>query len=95
LEHGSGNDCEAVARRLYPEVDEALCWLNKWGPARMTGTGSCVFVDFETDAEAEAVQAQIPLKWHGFVTEGLNVSPLISAMNGLEDSQSDKTDSQH
>ena len=83
LEYGSGNDCEAIARKLYPEVDEALLWLNKWGPAKMTGTGSCVFLAFESMKEAELVQKLVPAKWAAFVSEGLNDSPLLEAVDRL------------
>ncbi|MFT7688729.1 MAG: 4-diphosphocytidyl-2-C-methyl-D-erythritol kinase [Candidatus Azotimanducaceae bacterium] len=83
LEVGSGNDCEAVARKLYPEVDLALVWLYQWGPAKMTGTGSCVFLDFSTKEEAEEVGKAVPVKWNAFVTEGLNESPLLAAVASL------------
>lgn len=82
LEVGSGNDCEAIARKLYPEVDQALIWLNQRGPAKMTGTGSCVFLDFETKHEAEAVKGEVPEKWQSFITEGLNQSPLFADLPG-------------
>src|SRR5690606_30286383 len=41
---GAGrNDCVASVRRRYPEVAEALDWLDEFGDARLTGTGACVF----------------------------------------------------
>ena len=33
------NNCEALVRRLYPEVAKALDWLLQYAPARLTGTG--------------------------------------------------------
>ncbi|MEO2173892.1 MAG: 4-(cytidine 5'-diphospho)-2-C-methyl-D-erythritol kinase [bacterium] len=86
LEQGSGNDCEAVARKLYPEVDKAILWLNKWGPAKMTGTGSCVFLDFDSKNEAEAVCREVPEKWHVFIAEGLDESPLLRKVKLLKES---------
>jgi 4-diphosphocytidyl-2-C-methyl-D-erythritol kinase len=77
---GGRNDCEAVVRRRYPEVAAALDWLNTFSPSRMTGTGACVFAAFATAAEAEAVAARIPAPWSGFVTRGVNRSPLQIAM---------------
>ncbi len=71
---------------LYPEVDRAILWLNNWGPARMTGTGSCVFLDFESKSEAEAVRGKIPENWHAFVAEGLDESPLIQEVNAITES---------
>jgi 4-diphosphocytidyl-2-C-methyl-D-erythritol kinase len=37
------NVCEPVVRRRYPEVSEALDWLSGHAPARMSGTGACIF----------------------------------------------------
>nr|VFK10601.1 MAG: 4-diphosphocytidyl-2-C-methyl-D-erythritol kinase [Candidatus Kentron sp. LPFa]VFK27177.1 MAG: 4-diphosphocytidyl-2-C-methyl-D-erythritol kinase [Candidatus Kentron sp. LPFa] len=89
----TGNDCQAVARQRYPEVNAALEWLSKFGPARMTGTGSCVFAPFRRFEEAEQVRSRLPNKgknetgdreiphtegWLGFVARGRNRSPLFA-----------------
>jgi 4-diphosphocytidyl-2-C-methyl-D-erythritol kinase len=76
LEGGGRNDCEAVVSTLYPPVKQALLWLNQFAAARMTGTGSSVFADFETSAQAEEVLAQLPDSLKGFIARGQNVSPL-------------------
>ena len=83
LEHGARNDCEIVVRELYPEVDEVLLWLNKWGPAKMTGTGSCVFLRFDSRFEAESVARQVPELWTTFVAQGLDKSPVVSELAQL------------
>jgi len=81
LHSGAGqNDCEGVVRRRYPEVGAALDWLDAFSPARMTGTGGCVFAAFESEADAEAVAAQVPANWCGLVARGINCSPLLTAM---------------
>ena len=72
------NDCEALVRRLYPEVDRALNWLNERAKARLTGTGSAVFAAFDTESAARAVQTQAPSEWQAIVARGLNTSPLIT-----------------
>jgi len=78
---GAGhNDCEAVVCRRYPEVAAAIDWLDRFAPARLTGTGGCVFAAFETQADAQAVAVQLPADWSGFVTRGINRSPLLTAM---------------
>ncbi len=56
----SRNDCQELVRRLYPEVDEVLNWLEGFAEARLTGTGACVFASFGTEAEARAVLRQLP-----------------------------------
>ncbi len=73
---GSRNDCEPVVRALYPEVTDALSWLEKFAPARLTGTGSCIFASFGGAIEAERVAARAPDRWRAFVARGLNVSPV-------------------
>ena len=77
FEGTSRNDCEPVARKLYPEVDKALNWLANFGEARMTGTGSTLFVPFPEKAAAEAALAQMPTPWTGVVCRGLNRSPVL------------------
>jgi len=80
FEGHSRNDCQTIVRHLHPEVDNCLKWLEKFGEARLTGTGACVFAGFETKAEADAVVRQLPEKWTGFVARGLNTSPVLSAL---------------
>ena len=70
------NVCEPVACRLYPGIQRAIDWLNDRSPARMTGTGACVFAAFETRAAATDALGQLPPEWTGFVTRGLNKNPV-------------------
>jgi len=78
---GAGkNDCEAVVRRRYPEVAAALDWLNTYAPARMTGTGGCVFAAFASEADATVVAGRVPDDWSSFVARGVNQSPLRAAL---------------
>ena len=72
----SRNDCQNVACELYPEVAKALKWLGNFGEARLTGTGSACFASFPDQAAAEAVLAQLPLEWSGWVARGINQSPV-------------------
>ena len=76
----SRNDCQPIVRDLYPEVDNALNWLDNFGEARLTGTGACVFASFETRTEAETVKRQLPGQWTGFVVGGVNESPFHSSL---------------
>jgi 4-diphosphocytidyl-2-C-methyl-D-erythritol kinase len=76
----SRNDCQEIVRSLYPEVDNTLKWLNKFGEAKLTGTGACVFASFETRVEVDAVMRQLPENWVGFVARGINKSPVLSSL---------------
>lgn len=75
------NDCEKVVRDHYFEVEEALDWLLQYAPARLTGTGSCVFAEFDCEADARRIFAQKPPHFVGFVAKGLNISPLHQTLN--------------
>ena len=78
---GAGhNDCQEVVRTSYPEVSNLLNWLEKKGPARMTGTGACVFCVFPSVEQANTVLGELPDRWHGFVAKGLNRSPLLQRL---------------
>ena len=70
------NDCEPVVRARYPAVARALDWLGQHGRAQLTGTGSCVFAAFGSEAEAKAVCRCLPSDVQGFIARGCNRSPL-------------------
>lgn len=77
------NDCEPVVRKRFREVDALLSWLLEYAPSRLTGTGSCVFAEFNTESDARQVLELAP-KWIcGFVARGLNISPLQRSLSGL------------
>jgi 4-diphosphocytidyl-2-C-methyl-D-erythritol kinase len=71
------NDLEPVAAELYPAVAEYIGWLSAFAHVRMTGSGACVFAEFESRSDAEAVLAQLPRGMRGWVAQGLSAHPLI------------------
>jgi 4-diphosphocytidyl-2-C-methyl-D-erythritol kinase len=77
----SGNDCTEVVYRRHPPVAAAAAWLAQHGPARLTGTGACVFAAFADHARAETVAAAIPPPCTGFVAQGCNRSPLLERLS--------------
>lgn len=72
LQGRSHNDCEAVTRRLYPPVAEALDWLGQHAEARMTGTGASVFAAFPDEKSARQALAEMPSQYRGFIANGIN-----------------------
>jgi 4-diphosphocytidyl-2-C-methyl-D-erythritol kinase len=80
FETGGRNDCEAVVRARFPAVAEALDWLGRHAPARLTGTGSCVFAKFARVEDAERVAARVPDSWRAFVARGLDRSPVLDEL---------------
>ena len=73
------NDLQSVATTLYPEIAVHLDWLSKQGQsgARMTGSGACVFAEFGSQEEAQAVKAKLPVGMRGQVARGLDRHPLL------------------
>ena len=76
LASGGRNDLEPVVRARHPAVGEALDWLGRFAPARLTGTGSCVFASFDSAVAAERIAARVPDLWRAYVCRGLDRSPL-------------------
>ena len=54
------NDLEQTACRLYPKVSNALKWLGRYGPARMTGSGGAVFLQIESEQQAQKILQELP-----------------------------------
>jgi len=80
LEGHGVNVLESEVRKLSPEVDEALNWLSAYSPARLTGSGSCLFAKFPNKNVAQSVLNELPSRWQGFVAKGLNKSPLYTSL---------------
>ena len=71
------NDLLPVVVRRYPEVAAALDWLRGFGEARLTGSGACVFAEFEDERAARRLLMELPRGCKGFVARGCNRSPLL------------------
>ncbi|WWO97267.1 MAG: 4-(cytidine 5'-diphospho)-2-C-methyl-D-erythritol kinase [Candidatus Dasytiphilus stammeri] len=73
------NDCEVVVRKRYQEIEEVFKCLSKYAlTSRLTGTGSCIFCEFDNKSTAYHILKQVS-KWrHAFIAQSLNISPLHS-----------------
>ncbi|OBW93844.1 kinase [Gallibacterium genomosp. 3] len=78
------NDCEKVVRDHYPEVEQAIQWLVQYAPTRLTGTGACIFAEFDSQDRALAVFQQRPSDLTGFVAKGVNQSPLYLTLAEIQ-----------
>ena len=74
------NDCLPLVRKRHHEVAQALDWLDQYAPARLTGTGACVFASFPSESDARAVEKVLPDGWLGFVALGRNQSALLKRL---------------
>ena len=70
------NDLQTVVCVEYPVVADYLAWLSQFAPARMTGSGACVFAEFADESEVRKVFALLPQEMHGFVAQGMDKHPL-------------------
>ncbi|MRX27492.1 4-(cytidine 5'-diphospho)-2-C-methyl-D-erythritol kinase [Kangiella sp. HZ709] len=77
LESLGYNAFQPLVAELYPEVKEALEFLNQYGKAMLTGTGSCVFLTFDNKREASKISALCKQRWLTLEAQGINTSPLI------------------
>ena len=69
-----GNNFEPVARSLYPEVDEAMQYLDQFCVAKLTGTGACVFIEVTDDMNVTDILENAPCK--SYLVNSLQESPL-------------------
>lgn len=76
FEGDSRNDCQQLVRHLYPQVDKALKILDNFGEARLTGTGACAFLSFDSEAEVTQAAGQLQNEYTTIIARGVNYSPL-------------------
>lgn len=69
-----GNNFEPLARSLYPEVNEAMQYLDQFGVAKLTGTGACVFTEVTAEMHVNEILKHAPCK--SYLVNSLNESPL-------------------
>ena len=77
------NDCQTLIIKHYPKVANLLSWLLEYAPSQMTGTGACIFTQFNSKAEALVIQSKLPPEVESFVAKGMNKSPLLTELIAL------------
>jgi 4-diphosphocytidyl-2-C-methyl-D-erythritol kinase len=80
---GLRNDLEEAACALYPQIGKALTWLRKFGPARMTGSGSCVFLPLADGPAGQQLAQRLiaelpPDLGDAWLTRAVNRHPLVA-----------------
>lgn len=79
------NDCEEIVRKRFDGVEYLITWLLQYAPTRLTGTGACVFAEFDDEQTAKNVQNRLPEGVQSFVSKGKNTSPLQALLTTLTD----------
>lgn len=70
------NDLQAIACKLYPEVAETIDWLAQYAPARMTGSGACVFAEVQDELTAQDIVDRCPARWTAWKARSLAEHPM-------------------
>ena len=70
------NDMQSVVCQMFPEVADCLAKASEYGSAMMTGSGACIFLEYDTEAQAGAVFQSLSHSYTGFVARGLQHHPL-------------------
>lgn len=71
------NDLQPVACERYPQVQDAVDWLEQFAPARMTGSGACIFAEPESEDLAEQIVRSCPSKWTAWKVRSSPRHPLL------------------
>ncbi len=79
-----GNEFVPVVRKNHPQVALALDWLDAVADGRLTGTGACVFAQFDNERRARELAQRAGREFTAFVARGLNRSPLLDRCERLD-----------
>jgi 4-diphosphocytidyl-2-C-methyl-D-erythritol kinase len=74
------NDCEAVVRSRFPEMDRAFERLRRWGRPVLTGTGSGIFIRMQGREEAISAAREIKSLYNGRAVRGVDRSPVLERL---------------
>jgi len=86
LARARNNVCELVVRNMYPAMASALDDLASHGEARMTGTGSCIFLEMPDEDTAIKTTIQLNSLYNVRDVRGLDKSPVhkLLQISGLD-----------
>jgi 4-diphosphocytidyl-2-C-methyl-D-erythritol kinase len=74
------NDLEPTVRKKFALVDQAMETLTRYGAARMSGSGSCVFLECLYKKNAHHIAKQCVGRWDQYLVRGLMQHPLLTQM---------------
>nr|CAA6828963.1 MAG: 4-diphosphocytidyl-2-C-methyl-D-erythritol kinase (EC [uncultured Thiotrichaceae bacterium] len=77
------NVFETVAKKVFSEVGNAYNWLSDFAVTKMTGSGACLFAEFESEFQAQQVLNKLPKQWTGFIARSDSRSPLHKKLDNI------------
>ena len=81
LEGAGRNDCEVVIKQRFPVFSQMLEELAQWGPVRMTGTGSTLFISMPDEISANSAAQEIKCRYNVRAVRGLDRSLLYELLD--------------
>jgi 4-diphosphocytidyl-2-C-methyl-D-erythritol kinase len=76
LSGSARNDCERVVTKQFPDFAGLLRELRKVGDAKMTGTGSAIFIVMPDEKTAKSTAEEIKCRYNVRAVRGVDRSPL-------------------
>lgn len=76
------NDLEKGVLKKFKGISVAFDWLNQFGQAKMTGSGSCIFIPLNSIDIGKEILDKKPQDTIGFIVKGLNSHPHLNLMLG-------------
>ena len=73
------NDLEETVIKKYAKMAEILMWMRRFGNAKMSGTGSSIFLRVTNLNMAKSIKENKPRNTDCFIVKGLSVHPFYSA----------------
>ena len=72
---GLNNDLEQTITEKYVKMKELLDWMNNFGCAKISGTGSSVFVKIKDINQIQFLNGKKPIDTKSFIVKGLSKHP--------------------
>ena len=72
------NDLQDTVIRKYKKMTALLDWMKTFGNAKMSGSGSSIFIRAKNLNMAESIKKNLPSNTNFFIVKGLSVHPFYS-----------------
>ncbi len=72
------NDLQHVAVKLYPELQNILNDLTKYGNPAMTGSGSVIYLSYSEQLKAKKVATELGKSYNTYLVKSLRFSPIFN-----------------
>lgn len=70
------NDFENIISKKFKKIKQLISILSFYAPTRITGTGSCIFSEFDNKLSAQKMFSLLPKNIKGFIAKSINTSPV-------------------